>query len=69
MEHHTWVDGLDHRWSIESEPRLRSPLISGLDLGHALNDTLVYARLGLAVLLLLSGVRSRLAAALLAAVG
>lgn len=68
LEHHTWVDGLDHRWSIESEPRLRSPLISGLDLGRVLNDALVYARLGLAVLLLL-GVRSRVAAALLAAVG
>lgn len=68
LQHHLWVHGLDFLWSVEEPPALTAPLVAGLGLSPVVNDALVYVRTALAVLLLL-GIRSRIAALLLALVG
>lgn len=65
LEHHRFVHGLMFLDRAPAEPRLESPLALGVSLSSGVNDALVYARTGLALLLLL-GVRIRLTASALA---
>ncbi len=67
LEHHRFVHGLLFLDQKPAEPRLESPLFLGASLSSSVNDVLVYARTGLA-LLLLFGVRIRLTACALALV-
>src|SRR5688572_6806117 len=67
LEHHRFVHGLMFLNSSAAEPVLSSPLALGITLSPALNDTLVYVRTGLALLLLI-GIRVRMTAGMLALV-
>jgi hypothetical protein len=67
LEHHRFVRGLMFLEPSPLEPRLVSPILSGLSLGDGATRALVVARTVLSVLLLF-GVRARLSAGLLGAV-
>lgn len=71
MDHHAWVGGLEYHPATDAAeaPTLHSPLWPFLPpLGPGLTAGLVWARTGLAALLLV-GIRPRVVAALLALVG
>lgn len=67
LEHHRWVHGLEYLEGAKAGPALVSPMAAWLTLGKTATRGLVYARTGLAVLLVV-GVWPRLAAFTLAVV-